>query len=124
MRDLYNVKAGWGRLQVKPVLMRILADGPVHPGRGWFMRILRTRRDQIRLHRVFTYMEMAQGGALPRQDLDGEKTPFRGPQQDGEAGLKKGGQDHLQGQIKTQIGSIQAVDGEGIQQVGDGETWR
>ena len=60
-------------------------------------------------------MEMVQVGALPRQDLDGEKTPFRGPQQDGEAGLKKGGQEHLQGQIKTQIGPIQEVDGEGAQ---------
>ena len=60
-------------------------------------------------------MEMARGGALPHQDLDGEKTPFRGPQRDGEAGVKKGEQDHLQWQIKTQIGTIQEVDGEGAQ---------
>ena len=48
-------------------------------------------------------------------DLNPDDLTWRGPQRDGEAGVKKGEQDHLQWQIKTQIGTIQEVDGEGAQ---------
>ena len=56
------------------------------------------------MHRVFMCMEMAQVGVLPRQDLDGEKTPFQEAHQVGEAGMQKMEQ-YLQEQTETRIGS-------------------